>query len=274
MHDRELAAPRSSIGPRANMQRIGTLQPPGRLAALAYGVAPFAVAHLSFPALDAKSAEKRPILGYRSQVDCVSGIDACREGIVNGILSMTRDQYLKRVFAIRPSLMKAWIWSVTQDFRHLEELRQEACARLLDINDVTVQNVVSVTAHAREVCRSVGAHWVESGGVPAQTTAHPNADRRLERAMAALTPRQRSALLMREKHGFTTAEIAYRLGIKEDTVKKHLREARKARAEFLSDQFTDVWLRALETDPSMQALWGCFEAMFKKARKGRAPSID
>jgi RNA polymerase sigma-70 factor (ECF subfamily) len=57
----------------------------------------------------------------------------------------------------------------------------------------------------------------------------------LEKAVESLPADFRAAFLLREAHGFSTAEVAQALGIEEGTVKSRLSRAREALREILGD---------------------------------------
>lgn len=57
----------------------------------------------------------------------------------------------------------------------------------------------------------------------------------LQRALSALQPDYRAAFLLREAHGFSTAEVARALGVEEGTVKSRLSRAKAALREALEE---------------------------------------
>jgi len=64
--------------------------------------------------------------------------------------------------------------------------------------------------------------------------------RRLQAALDQLPPRCREAFLMQQIDGFSRREIAERMGISDETVKMHLRNAGKALADILYGKLDDA----------------------------------
>ncbi len=94
---------------------------------------------------------------------------------------------------------------------------------------------------AVNVCRRMGARRSRAAGLVREShTDEPYTEasvgtRDLDRAMATLTEKERTALVLRDFQGMTTDEVARTLGSSPTTVRVHICMARKKMRRFLLD---------------------------------------
>jgi RNA polymerase sigma factor (sigma-70 family) len=152
---------------------------------------------------------------------------------------------VKQVLAIKRTSMRAWLWLVTHDYQSLEDLRQDAYERLLEVDDKVLPTIGSVEAYARGVCRNVAMNWLrarrnrriviadsvgtcdvfadERQSPEAILRARERRDR-VRSALEKLPERRRRVMVLRWIYGFTAKEIAMRMEIKVPTVKRLLHD--------------------------------------------------
>lgn len=109
-------------------------------------------------------------------------------------------------------------------------------ARNILINRVRREHVVPIEAVAD--LESLGA--VADEPPPDRTVMAREELRRLQLALDHLPPRAREAVVMKQVDGLSRRDIAARMGVGEETVKRHLTNGMRALADFLYGEPTDL----------------------------------
>jgi RNA polymerase sigma-70 factor (ECF subfamily) len=109
-------------------------------------------------------------------------------------------------------------------------------ARNILINRVRREHVVPIEAVAD--LESLGAAADEPS--PDRAVMAREELRRLQMALDHLPPRSREAVVMKQIEGLSRRDIAARMGVGEETVKRHLTNGMRALADFLYGEPTDL----------------------------------
>lgn len=157
-------------------------------------------------AFDQLAERYRPeLLGYLTRLlgDTHDAEDACQDALLRAYRAFDR---------LKPdSNPRAWLYTIaTNTALNVFRQRNRTAARSVDVDLDTLPSVSSVSLDRREQMRSV------------------------MRAVEALPPKQRAALMLRRFHGLSYAEIAASIGCTEPSARANVYQAIRRLREMLA----------------------------------------
>lgn len=164
-----------------------------------------------------------------------------------------KSDFIIEVLALEPAL-KAFLTRFVRQSSDVEDLVQETYARLLRLGDDECRNVDSPRRFAFTVARNLALDWLRHRQVISidQVTDFANLDvysdsatvedlvsghqelMAVERAVARLPAKCRTAFILRKVHGYSQREISEHMSISENTVERHLVKALKRIRAYLA----------------------------------------